>query len=349
MKEDLKVSAKVRLDSVLSVIPIVEIKNSAADVRAGGTAFDLAVDIVVSGRPMKLVADVISRAEPRYARMAALDLTSRVRSVENAFGVLVAPYISPRAVQICREAGVGCMDLSGNVFLSFGNIFIERSGMPNAFSEVRSLRSLFSPKTSRVLRAFLSDPSKGWQVEELSKAVGISLGLASRAKQALLAREWVREEGRRLVLLEPLELLNEWSCYYSYKKNRMAPYYSGLSEEDLEKAIKTECEKRGCRYGLALFSGARRIAPFVRFPKAFSYVEGPIADIAEALGFKKVESGANVALLEPYDGGVFQGLRELGGLNVVSDIQLYLDLRSYGARGEEAAQAILEQRLKPSW
>lgn len=58
-------------------------------------------------------------------------------------------------------------------------------------------------------------------------------------------------------------------------------------------------------------------------------------------------SGANVTLLEPYDAGVLQGLREIGGMNVVSDLQLYLDLRSYGARGEEAARAIFEQRIKP--
>ena len=51
-------------------------------------------------------------------------------------------------------------------------------------------------------------------------------------------------------------------------------------------------------------------------------------------------SGVDVTLLEPYDVGVFPGLREISGMNVVSDLQLYLDLKSYGARGEEAAQAI---------
>ncbi len=179
--------------------------------------------------------------------------------------------------------------------------------------------------------------------------MGISLGLASKAKQALLSQEWIREEGRKVILLKPLELLEEWARNYTYKKNRLFSFYSGLSEQDLETAVKGECEKGGYRYGLALFSGARRVAPFVRFPRFFSYVDGPIADIAEVLRLKKVESGANVTLLEPYDAGVFQGLREMGGMNVVSDIQLYLDLRSYGARGEEAAQAILEQRIKPSW
>jgi len=349
LEKNLESAAKVRLNSVLSVIPFVELRGSKTKVGIGENMFDLVIDAVVSGRPMKLVAEIKTQAEPRFARMAALELKNRVQTVENGFGILIAPYISSAAIQVCREVGVGCMDLSGNVFLSFGNVFIEKSGMPNAFLEARPLKSLFSPQTSRVLRALLSDPSKGWHVDELSRAVGISLGLASKAKQALLSQEWIREEGRRVILLKPLELLEEWARNYKYKKNCLSSFYSGLSEQALETAIKGECEKSGYRYGLALFSGARRVAPFVRFPKFFSYVDGPIADIAEALRFKKVESGANVTLLEPYDAGVFQGLRDISGMNVVSDIQLYLDLRSYGARGEEAAQAIFEQRIKPSW
>ena len=203
--KNLESAAEVRLDSVLGVIPFVELKGSKTNVRIGDNMFDLVVDATVAGRPMKLLAEVKAQAEPRFVRMTALQFKSRVRTIENGFGILVAPYISPAAVQVCREAGVGCMDLSGNVFLSFGSVFIEKSGMPNAFLEARPLKTLFSPKTSRVLRALLSDPSKGWHVEELSRAVGISLGLASKAKHALLSQEWIKEEGRRVILLKPLE------------------------------------------------------------------------------------------------------------------------------------------------
>ncbi len=136
---------------------------------------------------------------------------------------------------------------------------------------------------------------------------------------------------------------------YSYKKNTGFSFYTGLSEDQLEAAIKNECEKRKYRYGLALFSGARKVAPFVRFMRFFSYVEGNIENIAKALQLKKVETGANVTLLEPYDEGVFYGLQDIRGINVVSDIQLYLDLKSYKGRGEEAAQAIFEQSIKTRW
>ena len=83
--------------------------------------------------------------------------------------------------------------------------------------------------------------------------------------------------------------------------------------------------------------------------RLFSYIDGSIEDIAAALQLKKVESGANVTLLQPYDDGVFYGLRNIGGTNVVSDIQLYLDLKAYKGRGEDAAQAIFEKRIKPKW
>jgi len=349
LDNSLKPCAKMRLDSILSVLPIVEVKSSGTHVEIGGNMFDVVASIDVSGKPMKLFAEVVKRAEPRFARMAALELKSRIQSVKNGYGILVAPYISPTAVEICRESGVGCMDLSGNAFLSFGSVFIERSGRANAYLEARPLRSLFSPKTSRVLMAFFLNPSKRWQVGELSRAAGVSLGLASKAKQALLAQEWVEEDGRRLILRKPFELLKEWSRSYSFKKNRILSFYSGLSETALETAVKTECGKRACRYGLALFTGAARVAPYVAFPKFFAYIDGDIAEVAEALELKKVESGANVTLLEPYDDGVFLGLRQIGGASVVSDIQLYLDLMSYGTRGEDAAQAVFEQRIQPLW
>ena len=71
--------------------------------------------------------------------------------------------------------------------------------------------------------------------------------------------------------------------------------------------------------------------------------------MADRLGLKRVSSGANVTLLEPYDEGVFYGANTVEGAPVVSPIQLYLDLTQTKARGEEAASAILEEVIKPIW
>jgi hypothetical protein len=53
--------------------------------------------------------------------------------------------------------------------------------------------------------------------------------------------------------------------------------------------------------------------------------------------------------LEPYDEGVFYAVQEINGMQVVSDAQLYLDLKGYKERGEEAAQFLLENRLRKQW
>ena len=103
------------------------------------------------------------------------------------------------------------------------------------------------------------------------------------------------------------------------------------------------------RLGHNALSGAYLVAPFLRYKRAFVYLSHSIEKVALALGWKEVSSGPNVTILEPYDEGIFYGLQEINGMKVVSDTQLYLDLKGYKERGEEAAQFLLENRLRKQW
>jgi hypothetical protein len=64
---------------------------------------------------------------------------------------------------------------------------------------------------------------------------------------------------------------------------------------------------------------------------------------------KEVPSGSNITLLKPYDEGVMYGAREVDGVWIVAAIQAYLDLVSFRGRGEEAAEALLDQVIMPKW
>jgi len=348
-ERDLLKRAEKSITSTLSDIPFVELKKFKANVKIDNKEVDFVLDILISGKPVKFIVEVKSQGEPRLVRMAIAQIKDYLKSFKDSYGILIAPYLSAASRQICKEEHIGCIDLAGNAVLAFKSVFIDRSGNPNPFAVARRAKSVFSPKSSRILRVLLSDPSKGWYVEDLSKEAGISIGLTSRVKQALRSEEWIKEENKRFFLVNPEEVVNQWAINYSYEKNPAFSFYSGLSEDELEAAIKRECENRKFRYGLALFSGARKVAPFVRFMRFFSYIDGDIESIAEAVQMKKVETGANVTLLQPYDEGVFYGLQDINGIKVVSDIQLYLDLKSYKGRGEEAAKAIYEQRIKTRW
>ncbi len=80
-----------------------------------------------------------------------------------------------------------------------------------------------------------------------------------------------------------------------------------------------------------------------------AFVEAMSEDALECLKLKPVDSGANVTILSPYDEGVFYGAATVDDLQVVHPIQLYLDLRNFKGRGEEAAETILEEVIEPSW
>jgi hypothetical protein len=68
---------------------------------------------------------------------------------------------------------------------------------------------------------------------------------------------------------------------------------------------------------------------------------------------KLVDSGENLILLVPEDPGVFYkaegGQVGHGRVASTNPVQTYVDLLHAGGRGEEAAEALLDQRLKPVW
>ena len=239
--------------SLLSRVPFIRLKYAKAVTKPRAMAEDSIVKVFIDGRPVKFILEAKSQGEPRLIRVAVAQLKDYLKNTKDTYGILAAPYLSDASRQICKEGGVGCIDLAGNAFIAFRNIYIDISGIPNPFPSSRISKSVFSPKSSRVLRVLLSDPSKRWFVEDLSREADISIGLTSRVKQSLLALEWIKEENKSFYIAKPEEVLDKWISNYSYKKNQAFSYYSMLNEDELETAISGECEKRKYRYGLALF------------------------------------------------------------------------------------------------
>ena len=109
------------------------------------------------------------------------------------------------------------------------------------------------------------------------------------------------------------------------------------------------CSSRNVKYAFTGFSGAARLALAVRYQRAMAYLKDLEEDVVSQLALKEVDSGANVSVFIPYDEGIFYGVREIDGAQVASPVQVYLDVRTFRGRGEEAAQVLLEQVIGPSW
>jgi len=220
------------------------------------------------------------------------------------------------------------------------------AGKPNPKPAQKALKSLFAPKTSRIVRVLLTNPGKTWYVRDLAAEAAVSIGLASRLKKRLVDLELLGETKAGVSLAKPGDLLDLWAKEYSYQKNRILKYYSPSSPSDVEARLPEFTRSRRVRYGLTMFSGAARVAPFVRSNFGAFYFSGSTPELEQELQLKPTASGANVWVFRPYDEGVYYGEQTIETLSVVSNVQLYLDLINYQGRGEEQATAIREQLLK---
>jgi hypothetical protein len=339
-----------QLWSILGRISTVSSIQIRKDAYFLGRKIDLSTNFELDGRPKEFIVEVKKNVTPKTLRVLCTEMRKVVmENSENMYPVIAASYLSETSVEVCKEYNVGCLDIQGNCFFAFGSLYVEVKGTPNANPSKRSLRALFSPKSSRVTRVLLSTTDKWWQIQEIAEEADISIGLVSDVKNRLLEEELILEQGKRVSVKFPEKLIKLWLESYTYKQNKLTEYYSLENGPAVEKHIAAVCNERGMRYALALFSGANKVAPFVHMEKTFAFIGQDIETIANQLDLKKVTSGANVILLRPFDQGIFYQSREVNGLQVVSNLQLYLDLKTYKGRGEEAADMILKKKMESKW
>jgi hypothetical protein len=347
MKEQtIEQSARSALQECLEKVPFLQFE--AIESSNLETGIDLQATVRVQDRTIRLLAGVKRNGQPRLARQAVYEIKHWLTNRSDSYGIFIAPYISARAGAICEEAGIGYLDLAGNCLLSFGTVYIRQAGAPNPKIQKRDLRSLYSPKAERILRALLDEPQRAWKLTELAQAVGVSLGQVANVKKLLLDREWVSTLADGLHLISPNALLDEWTPAYNFRRNEMQDYYALAEIPEIEAQLAEICPRLDMRYALTGFSSAARLAPMVRYQKASAYVKGDVSSLIEALEWKAVTSGANISLLIPYDDGVFYGAKIVDDITITAPVQTYLDLQSYRGRGQEAAQAVRKE-LEKAW
>jgi len=341
--------AKEALLKCLQEVPFVKVEVMKAS-KWLENGPDLLLRVRTGTSKRTLMVDVKSVGQPRVVREAANQLARFKEQRPDAYGVVMAPYISPAAAAICRKEGLGFADLAGNCVLAFDPVFLSKEGKDNPFARKRDLRSLFSPKAERVLRVLLTTPGRWWKAQSLAQEAAVSLGQGFNVKKLLADREWVQAGDEGFRLTAPAELLAEWEGNYDFRRSTVREFYTLRPIADLERLLAEACEKeKSPSYALAGFSSAARYAPMVRYQRAMAYVAGNLDRVAARLELKPVTSGANVNLIIPYDEGVLYGAETKGGAKVTSPVQTYLDLRQIKGRGEEAADFLKQQVIQTTW
>ena len=270
-----------------------------------------------------------------------LILRTYLQDPRSANRVVVAPYLSPAVRGRLQEAGLGFIDLTGNIriVLSSPGLFIEASGADvNPDRQHRPSRSLRGSKAGRIVRV-LVDRKDPPGVRELAGLTGVNPGYVSRIATLLDEQALIERSGRgRILSVDWSRLLECWS--------RDAPLSSRgeqtacLGPRGI-RALISRLGKSNLRYSVTGTLAVSEFAPVAATRLAVVYVES-VDDAVSTLDLRIAERGANVILIEPEDDGVFEGSTLRNGLNVVAVSQAAADLLTSPGRGPAEAEALME-------
>lgn len=303
--------------------------------------------------PLRFAIEVKSTDRIAPLREAAYQ-AKQYAARANAIPVVAGWFFGDRAQQVLKSEGVNFIDEAKNFYLNISDPFmvIQNTVAKNPFSSTPPLKNIFAPTSSRIARAMLVEPRRSWTISDLSKEAGVSLGQTYNVLEAMSEEELATKDGQgKWSVANPTALIDAWKKVYPTYQNRRYRMYSFARDTELPKLIVQTSKEANLPYALGFFSGADLVAPFIRgLSRVQLYTsEEAIETWKTKLDMKEVDSGGNVELYVPYDKGVFYKQQEYsrddGVVNIVSNVQLYMDLFNDPARGEEAAEHLRKTKL----
>jgi hypothetical protein len=321
--------------------------------------FDLLASLPLpGGGKAALCVECKQEMRPSTFRMVADKTFSPRGRPKVIVPVLALPFVSPRVAELCAEHGWSWYDLAGNHRIVVpGVLQLQHTGNVPVHKPPRPTANLSTAEAGRVIRALLALENLGtrWTQREMQKHCqpNVSLGLVNKVVRHLRDEAFIEEltdGGFRL--RDPQKLLFAWRDAYRFERHERRGYFSLLQGKRLHDALAKLSLFTGGLAAYAAFSAADFQAPHVRQPKTWLYAhEREITRFEKLVEAKPVDSGENIVVLIPDDDGVFylpdggtMGERRMACTNVV---QTFVDLSHCGGRGEEAAEALLKQRLQP--
>jgi hypothetical protein len=311
---------------------------------------DLVMSLSYDKLEFNLFGEVIAQNSSSVLKAKIAALKSYASRDKAMIPIIIAEYLSPARREQCRNEGVYYMDLSGNIFIKYKSLYIERMGFQNRYPERRKGRGVFSDKASLILREAFKDIKRQWGVRELAHSTGINPGFVSRMAIELEKRNYISRKDSKFMLHDPESILKDWVHEYDYRKNKESRFFCLCkgSAEIFDNIKKLKIPEK-INYAFGFHAGANLISPYAVYNEVHIYIQDKesIKWFVKNLELREVEEGANLIFLLPfYKHSVFYDIQKKGNLRIASDLQLYLDLYKYPIRGIEQAEHIYEDRLK---
>lgn len=225
-----------------------------------------------------------------------------------------------------------------------GFTYIVHAPIANESSRHGNAGSAFVGKGAVIPRFFFMEPERIWQQSELSLATGLTRSYVSIIIKRMLNAGYILPEGRGYRLQAPEQMLEDWSSVYRFDryvwKQEYALAFRKL-REGMDK-LASLLSGRTSQFAMQGPCGAYLRCPYMEPATVTAYVSEPLNGIT---GLHPVAKDGNVVLYVPPNPGYFAGKNHVEQLPVVSDIQLYLDLKKMPGRSGDQADYLRENLL----
>jgi hypothetical protein len=216
------------------------------------------------------------------------------------------------------------------------------------------VRSIFTGKSSRVVRVLLSKPKETWRTRELALEAKASLGTVSTVTNKLIDMGFlVRDRSMRLKLRKEEELLRRWASSYDLNVWPHKTYYAQGTVYEIGRTLAKTAMQYGLKYAFTGPFATDLLTQYIRPAEIHMYLtnEDDLKKVVDDLNLEIAEIGGNVIFLIAEDESILYGLRNttdarVGTVSVVSDVQLVLDLFNLTDRTREAAERLLTKELE---
>ena len=261
--------------------------------------------------------------------------------------LLVAPSLSNRVIQFCKESKLSCIDLNGRAWIRAEGILVDRGALlGRSFGYQLEPQKVFAGKSVRMVRSLLTERDRVWTQAELVKRTHLSSGMVSRLMNHFVSQSYLEKLSPREYQIRDFDgLLEEWNDADGINARCTTSFYAGPvgGFASVAQSLQNWSEQEEVGIAFTQWFAAYERHPYTEPVVCSAYVEHlPDVQTLEAMGLRQVWEGGKVWLHVPKENGLFLETQKCGELTLATDSQIYIDLKNTRLRGPEGAQALRE-------
>lgn len=199
---------------------------------------------------------------------------------------------------------------------------------------------LITKSMQNIIRVILN--KNNIKLRDLSKEANVPLGVTVKNTKALEKIRYIEKRGN-IKVINANKLLKAWSYTTSIRELDKIEFSAAERPQFIIKKISSILLKNKIKHAFTLFSATEILSPYVTPAETHLYIfetdKEKIKKVFEKESILPAQKGNIICLLA--DENYFYNIQNIHGFNIISTPQLYVDLFSYGGRGEDAAENLL--------